>query len=49
MLFIGALGDLRLLFPHRPHGVVCWDGPDAFATAALKGKDALAAVSADSG
>ena len=47
MLFV-ALWVTLVYFPIA-HMVWCWDGPDAFAAAALKGKAALDAVSADSG
>ena len=47
MLFV-ALWVTFIYFPIA-HMVWCWDGPDAFATAALKGQAAIDAVSADSG
>ncbi|WP_404712705.1 ammonium transporter [Sphingomonas sp. MMS24-J13] len=47
MLFV-ALWVTLVYFPIA-HMVWCWDGPDAFAAAALKGKAALDAVAADSG
>ena len=47
MLFV----TLWVTFVYFPiaHMVWCWDGPDAFAAAALKGKAALDAVQAESG
>ncbi|NIJ07659.1 Amt family ammonium transporter [Sphingomonas vulcanisoli] len=47
MLFV-ALWVTFVYFPIA-HMVWCWDGPDAFAAAALKGQAAIDAVSADSG
>ncbi|UAK24085.1 ammonium transporter [Sphingomonas nostoxanthinifaciens] len=47
MLFV-ALWVTLVYFPIA-HMVWCWDGPDAFAAAALKGQAALDAVSAESG
>ncbi len=47
MLFV-ALWVTFVYFPIA-HMVWCWDGPDAFAAAALKGKAALDGVMADSG
>jgi ammonium transporter, Amt family len=47
MLFV-ALWVTLIYFPIA-HMVWCWDGPDAFANAALKGQAALDAVAADSG
>jgi Amt family ammonium transporter len=47
MLFV-ALWVTFIYFPIA-HMVWCWDGPDAFAAAALKGQAAIDAVSADSG
>jgi len=47
MLFV-ALWVTLVYFPIA-HMVWCWDGPDAFAAAALKGQAAIDAVAADSG
>jgi len=47
MLFV-ALWVTFVYFPIA-HMVWCWDGPDAFAKAALAGQSAIDAVSADSG
>jgi Amt family ammonium transporter len=47
MLFV-ALWVTFVYFPIA-HMVWCWDGPDAFAAAALKGQAAIDAVSAESG
>ena len=47
MLFV-ALWVTFVYFPIA-HMVWCWDGPDAFAAAALKGQAAIDLVSADSG
>jgi ammonium transporter, Amt family len=47
MLFV-ALWVTFIYFPIA-HMVWCWDGPDAFAKAALAGQSAVDAVSADSG
>ena len=47
MLFV-ALWMTFIYFPIA-HMVWCWDGPDAFAAAAIKGQAAIDAVSAESG